>query len=163
MQAIILTDTEAETTVELEESMVNQASHGTTNATKSIFHLTLDDGLENHESLDIKSHEARLKEEIKQWSTLWRDSMKQLKAFKLKPHPVIDTTILSAEKRAYLEKAPDLQRFLRNSVEFRQKAYIFLEDDCEKFQTDLTNLIEVCEYKTILKRERKIDENLAYI
>lgn len=44
MQAPILTDTEAETTVELDESVLNHASQPT-NATKSIFNITLNDGM----------------------------------------------------------------------------------------------------------------------
>lgn len=44
MQASILTDTEAETTVELDESALIQASQPT-NVTKSIFNITLNDGM----------------------------------------------------------------------------------------------------------------------
>ncbi|XP_054728494.1 uncharacterized protein LOC129237645 [Anastrepha obliqua] len=159
-QAPILTDTEGETTVELEESMVNPASHAT-NATKSIFNITLNDELDHQRSLEIKSYEIRLKEEIKQWSTLWRDSIQQLKNFKLKSHPVIDISVLSADKRAYLEKAPDLQRFLSDSIDFRQKAYIFLEKDYAEFQDVQNNIIDVCEHNIFIKRESKISENLA--
>ncbi|XP_004520058.1 uncharacterized protein LOC101449675 [Ceratitis capitata] len=160
MQAPILTDTEAETTVELDESMVNQVSNGVS-ITKSIFNLTLNDDLDDKTDAEIKSYEARLQDEIKQWGSLWRDSIQQLKEFKLKPHPIIDKSILSDEKRAYLEKAPDLQRFLRDSVEFRQNAYIFLEYDFPRFEVVQKNLIEVCDYNAFLIREGKIEENLA--
>lgn len=102
-----------------------------------------------------------MRQEIKEWSTLWRDSIQQLKMFKLKSHPIIDTSILSPQNRAYLEKAPDLQRFIRESIEFRQKAYIFMEKDYAQFQDVLRNLMEVCEHNALIRKESKIEENLA--
>ncbi|XP_011205158.1 uncharacterized protein LOC105227497 [Bactrocera dorsalis] len=160
MQAPILTDTEAETTVELDESLINQASQPT-NATKSIFNITLNDDLENQEDGEVKRYEENLRQEIKEWSTLWRDSIQQLKTFKLKPHPIVDMSILSPQNRAYLENAPDLQRFIRESIEFRQKAYIFMEKDYAQFQDVLRNVLEVCEHNAFIKKESKIEENLA--
>ncbi|XP_011179864.1 uncharacterized protein LOC105210539 [Zeugodacus cucurbitae] len=162
MQAPILTDTEAETTLELDESMINQVSQHT-NATKSIFNITLNDDLEEQKDDEVKSYEERLRAEIKEWSTLWRDSIQQLKAFKLKSHPIIDTSILSKQNRDYLEKAPDLQKFIHESIEFRQKAYIFMEKDYAEFQDVLKNLVEVCEHNVLIKKEIKIEENLANI
>lgn len=102
-----------------------------------------------------------MRQEIKEWSTLWRDSIQQLKTFKLKSHPIIDTSILSPQNRAYLENAPDLQRFIRESIEFRQKAYIFMEKDYAQFQVVLRNVMEVCEHNAFIKKENKIEENLA--
>ncbi|XP_067636861.1 uncharacterized protein [Eurosta solidaginis] len=158
MEEIVITDTEAETTVELEESMFNKK---VTNATRSIFNLTLNDGLEEKESHEVKSYEERLREEIKQWGSLWRESLQKLKDFKTKPHPQVDASILSAENRAYLKKAPDLRRFIRESIDFRQKAYIFLEKDYPDFQDVQQNLINACDYRICVSQTALINKNLA--
>lgn len=97
---------------------------------------------------------------MKDWKTLIHNAYSEFKKSKLK-HPVIDKSILPPEKREYLEKAPCLQSFIRESIEFRQQAHIFLELDHAEIMDMVENLESQCEHRLNQIKSVKIRENLA--
>ncbi|XP_061399355.1 uncharacterized protein LOC133335065 [Musca vetustissima] len=157
-------DTEAETSIEQdpEERIATIASNATQNVTKSLFNLTLEnfEDEEDQHSLEFKAYESRLHQEMKDWKTLLRQTYSDLKKAKQK-HPIIDKSILSPEKVEYLEKAPCLQNFIRESMDFRQQAYVFLELDYANIMDYVTNLEEQCEHRLNQVMAERICENLA--
>lgn len=106
------------------------------------------------------SYESRLQQEMKDWKSVLYNAYKDLKQSKLK-HPVIDKSILPPEKREYLEKADCLQSFIRESLEFREQALLFLDYDYAELMEMVENLEDLCEHKLELIKANKIAENLA--
>ncbi|XP_075155262.1 kinetochore Mis12-Ndc80 network component 1 [Haematobia irritans] len=158
----ILIDTEPETSIEhdVEEKVITVASNAT-QTTKSLFNVTFENiEDEDNESAEFKDYESRLHSEMKDWKTLLRSTYNELKKAKEK-YPVIDKTILPPEKREYLEKAPCLQSFIRESLEFRQQAHIFLELDYPEVMDMVANLEDICERRINLVKAQKMRENLA--
>lgn len=99
-------------------------------------------------------------QELKDWKTFLHGAYNDLKKSKQK-HPVIDKTILPPEKREYLEKAPCLQSFIRESIEFREEAHIFLELDYAEVLEALENLESLCRHRIKMAKAEKLAENLA--
>lgn len=97
---------------------------------------------------------------MKDWKTLLRQTYSDLKKAKQK-HPIIDKSVLSHEKIKYLEKAPCLQNFIRESLDFRHQAYIFLELDYADTMDMIKNLEDQCEHRLNQVMAEKIRENLA--
>ncbi|KAM7350439.1 kinetochore Mis12-Ndc80 network component 1 [Cochliomyia hominivorax] len=99
---------------------------------------------------------------MKDWKSLLMNAYKDFKQSKQK-HPVVDKSILPPEKREYLEKADDLQNFIRESIEFRQTALLFLEYDYAELIEMVENLESLYEHKLELIKTNKIAQNLANI
>lgn len=99
---------------------------------------------------------------MKDWKSVLYNAYKDLKQSKQK-HPVVDKTILPPEKLEYLEKADCLQNFIRESIDFRQQASLFLEYDYAEFMEMRENLETLCEHKLDLVKANKIAENLANV
>ncbi|XP_023302099.2 uncharacterized protein LOC111684202 [Lucilia cuprina] len=162
----ILTDTEAETSMEqdFEEKIPARVSNATVhNATKSLFNITFENLEEQkHESVEFKDHERRLQQEMKDWKSFLFQAYKDLKESKQK-HPVVDKTILSHEKREYLERADCLQNFIRESIEFRQQASLFLDYDYAEYMEMVDNLETLCDHRLQVIKANKIAENLANV
>ncbi|XP_073829266.1 succinyl-coenzyme A synthetase beta subunit, GDP-forming isoform X2 [Musca autumnalis] len=97
---------------------------------------------------------------MKDWKTLLRQTYSDLKKAKQK-HPIIDKSILPPEKMKYLEAAPCLQNFIRESMDFRHAAYVFLELDYANIMDMVRNLEDQCEHRLNQVLAEKIRENLA--
>lgn len=97
---------------------------------------------------------------MKDWKSVLYNAYKDLKQSKQK-HPVVDKSILPPEKREYLEKANCLQSFVRESIEFREQASLFLDYDYAELMEMVENLESLCEHKLELIKANKIAENLA--
>ncbi|KAI8118915.1 mitochondrial, NFU1 iron-sulfur cluster scaffold like protein [Lucilia cuprina] len=108
----------------------------------------------------MKVHERRLQQEMKDWKSFLFQAYKDLKESKQK-HPVVDKTILSHEKRDYLERADCLQNFIRESIEFRQQASLFLDYDYAEYMEIVDNLETLCDHRLQVIKANKIAENLA--
>lgn len=99
---------------------------------------------------------------MKDWKSVLYNAYKDLKQSKQK-HPTVDKTMLSPEKLEYLNKADCLQNFIRESMEFRQQAVLFLEIDYAELIEMAENLETLCEHRLDLIKANKIAENLANV
>ena len=99
---------------------------------------------------------------MKDWKSVLYSAYKGLKQSKEK-HPIVDKSMLPAEKRNYLEKADCLQTFIRESLDFRQQASIFLDYDYAEYMEMRQNLEDLCEHRLNRIKYNKIAENLANI
>ena len=86
---------------------------------------------------------------------LWKEtSAKSAKSAQpLKP---LDINILTPEQRTYLERAPNLQKFIDESIQFREEAHVFLEKTFPEILTKRENLREMCENTLRLSVKRQI-------
>ncbi|XP_013097926.1 uncharacterized protein LOC106080872 [Stomoxys calcitrans] len=153
----ILVDTEPETSLEHDGEEGILAI--TRNATKSLYNITFEN-FDQHESVEFKNYESRLQKEIKDWKSLFQTAYNDLKKSEQK-HPIIDKSILPQEKREYLEKAPCLQSFIRESLAFRRQAYEFLEIEYAEAMELAAYLEEECEHRLLQVKTEILTENLA--
>lgn len=99
---------------------------------------------------------------MKDWKSVLYKAYKDLKQSKEK-HPMVDISILPAEKRSYLAKADCLQNFIRDSIDFRQQASLFLDYEYAEFMEMRQSLEDLCEHRLNLIKQNNIAKNLANI
>lgn len=97
---------------------------------------------------------------MKEWKNVYSRMYDEMKKAENK-HPVIDKSILPSDFLQHLESAPCLQTFIRESLEFRRRAYIFQEIQCQEITEMLDNLHELFERCFVQIKANKIDEHLT--
>ncbi|XP_037932211.1 uncharacterized protein LOC119667005 [Teleopsis dalmanni] len=112
--------------------------------TKSVFNISVPDLFEQPND-EEKNYEAKLINELNEWQKLSAKAYQQCQNAREK-HSIIDRSILSPENQAELEKAPCLQKFIADSVEFREMADCYLNVCCEEILKMQSNALQYKEH-----------------
>ncbi|XP_055918739.1 uncharacterized protein LOC129950846 [Eupeodes corollae] len=125
--------------------------------TRSVFNITIDvPGDETQLNNNRTEYEKRLNDEIEEWLSLLKKTRQNINNALSSNN--IDYSVLSQDKLDYLKRAPDLNKFLEESIDFRKEAKVYLEVDYANILEIHENLTQLCQDRLDTKKSQLIEQ-----